>query len=170
MRWEEQVYVDSSFAPYKPERSLLWALSQFDNGRMRLRWSARFQEWCLERHVSCGIDYIKTLAHWVKRKDRILVENDSWIRARDGYVLIWHEDAVPRLDHWLIRKLRYCDLDRIGGPREADLLLIQQEERRAARIEKRHTAERQDAAGDWWDSETWRQGERISVPAQATGI
>lgn len=164
MGWHDTVLYRSSSMPYEPARSLLWALYQIDDGRLRLRWSDRNQHWCLERKVACGIEYIATLRHWVKRKDSVVVENDSWVRARDGYILIGHYDPVPRLDHWLIRNLQYYDMRRLGGAHEVELLLTRQEERTAEAQDRALTRDVTAAAGEFFEHEQWRQGERAAVP------
>ena len=170
MTWLDKVFVQTSTTPYRPDPAVLRSLYLFDDGRTRLRWSDREEKWCLERKVAAGIDYIKALRHWVKRKDGAIVENDSWIRARDGCILVRLVDPLPRLGRWLIQELQWGDPWRFNGPKEIALMLERQEEKRLEAIERKHTEQNESLAKDWLDSEIWRQGERAAVPKQYEGI
>lgn len=170
MSWLDQVFVRTVATPYVPARSLLWALHQLDDGRLRLRWSDRYEQWCLERRVACGIEYITTLPQWVRRKDRVVVENDTWVRARDGFILLGHYDPLPHLGHWLIHNLQYYNIRRLGGAGEVDLMLTRQEEQRVASLDRDLSRDVTAAAGDFFEHEQWRQGERAAVPQQYGGI
>jgi hypothetical protein len=166
MSWVESVFVRTASTPYVPARSLLWSLFQLDDGRLRLRWSDRYEKWCLERRVACGIEYLTSLPQWVTRKDGVLVENDTWIRARDGTVLIGFYDPLPRLDHWLIRDLQRYNIRRLGGAQAVELMMLRQEEHRRASLDRDLSRDVTAAAGEFYEHEQWRQGEKAAVPAR----
>lgn len=161
MRYQD-VFVKKD-APYTPPSYLLRQLYQMDNGRLRLRWSVEQQKWCLERKELCGVEYIKTLPHIKIRNGRV-VENDSWVRARDGYVLCGYFDPQPLLGSWVIRNLQYFDIRRMGGAERAEIELRRQDEKERARQERVNSARLEAISKDVWDSWTWKQGERAAVP------
>lgn len=162
------VIVMSSTMPYVPKIHVLKELWALDNGRLRVRWSDEMQKWCVERKIVHAIQYINSLSHYKKRFINGVwdeIENDSWIRARDGYILIGYHDATPHLDSWLIRNLRYYDIRRFsGGVKEVELLILREEEKKLEAMNRRHTREREDIAMDFYNDEVYRQGERVYVP------
>jgi len=163
MNWEEQVFV-ATHAPYRPPRSLLWALYRLDDGHLRLRWSTRQERWCLETKRAPAVTYLPRLRHWVKRADGVVVENDSWVRARDGYLLLQYVAPWPPLGDWFIRNLQYGDPWRFHGPADIARLLEQQEAAQLAAVRRRHQTQNEAHALEWLESEIWRQGERVAVP------
>lgn len=167
-RWRKCL-VPSSSLPYVPPRSLLEDLYRHDDGRLRLRWSQRQEKWALERQVLRPIEYIRTLPHYLRiqvaKNVFNVVENDEWVRARDGYILVGHYAPQPVLGEWVIKNLRYYDLRRFaGGWKEAELEVLRFEESQEERKEAHHRQRLQDISSDMYENAQWRQGERAAVP------
>ena len=158
------VIVMSSTMPYVAKIHVLKELWHLDQGRLRIRWSDEMQKWCVERKVVYAVTYVNSLPHYKKRHGED-VENDSWIRARDGYILIGYHDATPHLDDWLIRNLRFYDIRRFsGGIKEVELLMLREEEKKLEAMNRRHALEREVISKDFYNDEVYRQGERVYVP------
>jgi hypothetical protein len=95
----------------------------------------------------------------------IVVENDAWVRARDGYILIGHYAPQPLLGEWVIKNLRFYDLRRFsGGWREAELEALRFEERETERKDAYHRQRIRDLSDDFYTREQWKQGEKVAVP------
>lgn len=156
-------------APYTPPAYLLQQLYSMDDGRLRLRWSVEKQKWCLERKELCGIEYVQTLPQY-KKRNGIVVENDSWVRAKDGYILCGYFDPLPHLGQWVIRNLQYFNIRRIGGAQAAEMELQRLEEKERTEQERAASISREDFAKSFYDDEVWRQGERAVVPKQYEDI
>lgn len=156
------VSVNPSQFPYKPPAYLVRGLYHLDP-LLRLRWSESEQKWCLEKKLLARVEYIKSLPHFKKRRG-VYVENESWIRAREGHILIGHYDPQPQLGEWVLRNLQMYDMRRIGGWKEAELQILRAEEKLAESKERAAKGERWDMAVDFWESEQWRQGNRAAVP------
>jgi hypothetical protein len=144
-------------------------LYRLNNGRLRLRWSQRQEKWAVEGQVLRPIEYIRTLPPFLRiriaKNVFRVVENDEWVRARDGYLLIGHYAPQPVLGDWVIKNLRYYDLRRFsGGWKEAELEVIRFEERREERKEAHHRQRLRDISDDMYEDAQWRQGERAAVP------
>lgn len=173
-RRSEQCLVRTSSMPYCPPRSLLEELYRLDDGRLRLRWSEDKEKWAVERRVSRPVEYISSLPHWRRKKvghdGVITVENDVWVRARDGYILIGHYAPQPLLSDWVIKNLQFYDIRRYrGGWREAELETIRAEEKRIEQKEKADSWRWREISEDFYTREQWRQGEKAAVPANYQG-
>lgn len=167
-RWEKCL-VPSSSLPYRPSRSLLQELYRISDGRLRLRWSQRFEKWAVEEQVRRPISYVSNLPRyqrrWITAHDFLVVENDEWVRARDGYSLVGHLHPQPRLSDWMIRNLRYYDLRRFsGGWKDAEREVLEFEARQAQQRDANHQQRRIDISNDFYEREQWRQGEKSVVP------
>lgn len=171
MSWRD-AHCKTTFDPYKLNPSFVKALYNVDNGRLRIRWSQRDEMWHIERKVGRMVSYIPRLGHYRKRflnpptnSEFVWVENDSWIRARDGYILIDTIYPRPHPDHWLIRNLEYYRLERWGGGEKAAQKLEQMEqvawERKLQRDRDRWYAIAEDVHDSW----NWESGQRVAVPS-----
>ncbi len=164
MRWQDTL-VKTSSIPYYPQPSLLRSLFSLDDGRLRLRWSDFESKWALERKSTFTLEYINTLPRYRTQPNGYKVENDSWIRARDGYVLIGHYDPEPHLGHWVIDRLRFYDMRRFsGGWKEVDLLMCREEEQKQKQQDHHYELVREGISKDFFEREQWRQGNRAAVP------
>src|SRR5215204_3261019 len=115
MSWRDAHKV-TSHDPYTLSPSLVKALYNMDQGRLRIRWSQRMQQWSVERKVARATTYINTLEHYKRiytsQGNYFLVENDAWVRARDGYIGIGFIAPRPHPDHWLIKNLEHYRIER----------------------------------------------------------
>lgn len=162
MSWK-QVLVHTPFMPYTPPDHFLKGLYALDP-TLRLRWSDEVQKWCLEKKVVRAIEYINSLPHYKKVKG-VEVENDSWVRARDGYILIGFYRPQPVLADWTLHLLRHNDMRRFsGGAKEVELQMVRQEEKEIEARNRRDSWINREIAEDFYSSECWRQGERVTVP------
>lgn len=153
--------------PYNPPKYLLQALANLDNRRLRLRWSEQMEQWCVERKLLHSLEYIHTLPHYKCRHDGAIVENDSWVRARDGYILIGCWNAQPMLSDWCIKNLQYFDMRRFsGGFKEISLLTIRAEEKAYQKKLEAQRQEMYDLSADYYTHEQHRQGEVVYVPKE----
>lgn len=156
-------YVRGPADPYTPAAHFLRWLAQFDTA-LRLRWSQRWSKWHLERKTAHAMEYVKHLARYVKSPSRAVVENDSWIRARDGYTLVRTFDPLPAFGDWTIRELCWGDPWRMS----ADALsrqLLAQEEKHVHSVNRKFDNTVEATAKDDYESMVWAGGERIAVPA-----
>ena len=157
-------YLKSSSDPYAPPAYFLRFLNQFDQGRLRLRWSQRTNQWHIERKEAASIEYIKSLPQYIRG-----CVNDSWIRARDGYILVSTLPALPHLGDHSISTLRFTDPWRLGA-RALDLQLIRQEEKKKEAQTRDFHNTVDSLAKDEFQEMIWKGGERIAVPAQGGNI
>lgn len=148
-------YVRGAHDPYTPSAYVRRALHVFDPA-IRLRWSQQTGTWHVERKVMCAMHYITTLPHYVRG-----VENDSWIRARDGVILVRSFPPQPPLGEWALTLLRWGDPWRTTyAQRELDLLR-QEERERQSRDNAFHTRV-EAVAKEQYDDMVWRGGERVA--------
>lgn len=157
------VYCRGPADPYRPAAHVLRFLHCLDPGRLRLRWSQRFKQWHLERKVMAATEYIKRLPHYVRFRDGSACENDSWVRARDGYILVRAFDALPQLGDWTIRELQWGDPWRLTAE-EIHLRMLREEERRNTAQQRAFHNRIEDIAKDQFEDMVWRGGERVAVP------
>ena len=157
------VYLRGPADPYKPAAHFLRFLGHLDKG-LRLRWSQRWSKWHLERRASHAVEYIKRLAQYVKSPTGAMVENDSWIRARDGYVLVRTFDPLPQFGDWTIHVLQWGDPWRVD-PKAREALLFAQEHNEEASKKRAFHNQVEAIAKDQYEDMVWRGGERSVVPA-----
>lgn len=153
--------------PYVPAPHFLRFLSQMDSG-LRLRWSQRWSQWHLERKAATAVQYIKTLPQYVRTAWGAVVENDSWIRARDGYILVRTFDPLPQFGDWTISALQWGDPWRID-PVAREQLLMFQERKEATSTRRAFETQVEAIAKDQYEDMVWRGGERAAVPANYKG-
>jgi hypothetical protein len=157
------VYVRGPADPYIPAAHFLRFLAHLDKG-LRLRWSQRWSKWHLERRVARAVEYIKRLSQYVKNPEGAMVENDSWIRARDGYVLVRAFDPLPMFGDWTITALRWGDPWRVDL-RAREALLFAQERDEELSKKRAFDTKIEAIAKDEYENMVWRGGERVAVPA-----
>lgn len=148
-------YVRGPADPYTPEPYVLRGLHNLDNN-IRIRWSQRFGQWQVERKVSHAVSYIKTLAQYVHG-----VENDSWVRARDGYILVRSFGPQPTLGDWALTVLQWGDPWRVTRAHR-ELALLRQEERQEQEKTNAFHTHVEAVAKDQYDDMVWRGGERVA--------
>lgn len=154
-------------APYKPDHAFLKQLHYLRDGRLRVRWSQREQRWAIELQIARPIEYVTSLQPYIKtRRNGVMVEveNDSWHRARDGYILVGYCDPQPRLGDALIHTLRFGDVERLGGADAINLLMTRAEERKRDLLDRQHKTERHNLFDEVYEDLKWRLGERVAVP------
>ena len=167
----QDVFVKNSTTPFIPPKRFLEDLFRLDNGRLRIRWSEEQQQWCLERKVVRAIQYVKNLPQYKHRFIKDLqqwatFENDSWVRARDGYVLIgYYYPYALKYPDWIIRDIQFNDINKHGGWKKVANLIEAREERKRAQLERDQSWERREWAEDMYEDWQWRQGCRASVPS-----
>lgn len=156
------VYIKGPADPYKPASYFLRFLHNLDTG-FRLRWSQRVDRWQLERKAACAMSYITHLPQYVKRTDGAVVENDSWSRARDGYLLVRDFAPLPQFGDWTIREMQWGDPHRLGARQIEDALF--QQERATKMAQKRAFDNKIEAvAKEQFQEMIWTGGERVAVP------
>lgn len=157
------VYLRGPADPYTPPDFFLRFLARFDKG-LRLRWSQRFDKWYVERKAACAIEYVKRLPQYVKHWSGAMVENDSWVRARDGYILVQTFSPLPKLGEWTIAMLQWGDPWRIN-PADREQLLLDQERKEDESTHRAHQRYIEAMAKDEYENMVWRGGEREVVPS-----
>jgi len=164
MKSWKQVLIHTPFMPYIPPDYILKELYCLDP-QLTIRWSDEVQKWCIEKKILQSVQYINSLPHYKKRCGTE-VENDSWIRARNGSVLIGFYNAQPALGDWVVRNLRYYDIRRfVGGAKEVELQMVRAEEKAIEDRNRRDSWTNKEIGEDFYNSEVWRQGERVAVPS-----
>lgn len=162
MHWKE-THIKTSHDPYAVDPSVLKALYNLDDGRLRIRWSQRQQQWAIERKIGRVVNYIPTLGHYRTTLSGQVVENDSWIRAREGLVCVGYIPPRPAPGQWLIKNLEYYRIERWGGADALSRVMDAAEESKAAQQLREQRQRWQDIAGETWESYCW-EGHRVAVP------
>lgn len=161
-KWRS-VLIRTPFMPYVPPDYILKELYCLDPA-LTIRWSDEMQKWCVEKKILQSVQYINSLPHYKKRCGTE-VENDSWIRARNGSVLIGFYNAQPTLGDWVIRNLRYYDIRRFAlGAKTVELEMARNDEKRLDERNRRDSLERQEIGREFFRDEQIRQGEVAFVP------
>ena len=169
MKWQD-CYVRTGRDPYPIAPSFLARLARFDDGRIRLRWSAEKEKWIVERKVATAIQYTKLEEY--KRQlnwqtgEWSVVPNDLYRAARDGYMIIDFIDPKPAPSDWLIRNLQFSDIRRWGGSKEFVRKLEAFEKSREEQQAKQQAARWKDLASDQYDHLKRRYGEQAFVPRE----
>jgi hypothetical protein len=139
-----------------------------DGGRLRIRWSQREQQWAVERKIARKINYISRLDQYKKLytspTDYITVENDSWVRAREGLICIGYVKPRPQPNQWLINNLEHYRLERWGGVEGAAQKMEAAAETAQTRKLRADRQRWQDISEDVWESFMW-EGHRVAVPS-----
>ena len=167
MRWQD-CWCKTSADPQKFSVSFLRRLWKLDQGRIRLRWSKEYEKWVVERKVVAAVELASTITHSRKRRG-IMVETDSWVQARDGYITIDHIAPGPGIEAMLIHNLQYFNLERWGGSANFLRALTEQEELREKSIQATKEDRWYNLSGDSFDAWKWQAGERVSVPRNYEG-
>jgi hypothetical protein len=159
----------TSWDPYTLDSKFLKRLAAFDDGRIRLRWSVDKNKWAVERKVLCGIEYVPRMDEWKKRIDiktgkQYVVPNETYILARDGYIIIDYLHAHPEPKDWIIENLRYSDIRRWGGSKQFTRKLEAQERLREEHKEKARKEKFRHLASEAWEDLKRKYGERVFVP------
>lgn len=160
-------------SPSSMPKWFLEKLYQIGNGRLRLRWSEEYSQWALEIKVTRASQYIKDLPHykhrWSAATGHIVrtFENDSWVRARDGYMLVgYYYPYALKYPDWILNDIQFNDMRRfVGGPAEVARIVEERESRERNIRNKDDSQSNYDWAEDFYNTELWRQGNRAAVPA-----
>lgn len=173
------VFQKDHFTPYSPSRWFLEELYKLDPeapGMLRVRWSQERQMWALERKQRAKIQYVNWLPQFKlrypngKNNPPKYIQNDSWLRARDGYVLIgFYTPEALRFPEWVLKDIQAHDMRRLGGWEAIDKKINEEERAADEKRDKAAAQERYDFSVDFYNSEQWRQGERAAVPRNYEG-
>lgn len=160
----------TGFDPYSLSVDFLKRLHRYDNGRIRLRWSADRQKWAVERKSVTSVEVVKGISESVTRYDSsgrmYEAPSESYILARDGYLVIDYIDPQPGPGHWLIHNLEYADIRRWGGSKEFIRKLEAFEEFRAKQKQKQNSERWRYLASESYDTLKRAYGEQAFVPKE----
>lgn len=160
-------------APYLPTKRLIEELYRVGDGRLRIRWSTRRGQWCLEERAAPSFfgGYlppigVRVLVGPKGHQREEYVENDSYVRLIDGYQLVgYYTVETLHYPDWLIRDIESNDKRRHGGTLLKVLAKIEErEEKQKAITEKDAAWARREISEDIYYDWNWRQGERVAVP------
>jgi hypothetical protein len=172
-QWRD-AYVRSTRDPYVLSPDFVQALYRLDDGRLRIRWSQREQQWAIERRVARPLTFSvrRPPMAWQWNEDhtyKLYFENDAWIIARDGVTLIDLIPPQPRPGQWLITNLEYWRISRwLGNYRDVSDKLDDEKETLAKRKEKERRDRWRHIAGNTWEDYAW-EGHRVAVPPNYKG-
>lgn len=167
----EQTWYKTSFDPYSLHPGFLKRLYKFDNGRIRLRWSYDRQQWSVERKSAVTLPYVQKIPQYRKRynpktQQSYEVPNETYITARDGYLVIGYLPPEDPPSDWLIRNLQFSDIRRWGGSKQFADTLEAFEDARRDRKEKADSDTLRHLASETYDHLKRRYGEQVFVPSQ----
>lgn len=167
----EKCWYRTSFDPCSIPASFLKRLYRFDDGRLRLRWSYDRQKWAVERKAVTTVEYVKGLPEYINRYNpktgqTYTVPNESYICARDGYLIIDYVDPRPAPGDWLIKNLQFNDIRRWGGSKEFLRKLTNFERAREEAKKKANSERWRHLASEAYDHLKRRYGEQAFVPKQ----
>jgi len=172
--WRD-AYARSTNDPYALSPAFVRALHRLDDGRLRMRWSGREQQWALERRIQRPLAFFRGRAPmaWQWNEDHTYkhyFENDAWVMARDGVILIDLIPPQPRPGQWLITNLQFWYIPRWLGTYTDVADKLDAENAEIAR-RKEHT--RRDRwrgiAENIWEDYQW-EGHRVAVPPAYEGV
>ena len=163
------VWCRTPFDPYAPDPSFLRRLAKFDEGRVRLRWSYDRHKWSIERKMTATVEYVHAIPEYVQRFHPVTqmweeVPNETYITARDGYLVIDYVSPETPPHDWLIHNLQKYDIRRLGGAKEVVRKLEALEEARKEQKDKASSEELRFIASESYDHLKRRMGEQSFVP------
>ena len=140
----QQCWYRTSFDPCALSPDFLKRLYKFDSGRIRLRWSYDRRKWAVERKSMHSVEYVHKIPEYIPRVlkpegIKIIVPNETYIIARDGYLVIDYLDPQPIPHDWVIFNLQANDIRRLGGAKEYIRKLERVEDLRKDKKNKDHS-------------------------------
>lgn len=169
----QQCWYRTANDPYSLDTNFIKRLAKFDNGRIRIRWSHARQKWAVERKMIHTVQYVHAVPEVIRKqhpqtKQWYSVLNETYITARDGYIVIDYIDVQPVPHDWVIHNLQVNDMRRWGSTAKVIEAMEKMEQSRIERKHKDHADRMLAKAEDAYDILKKQAGEIVYVPSNYT--